>query len=257
MAAVVGFAARNGILAALLAQHGAVGSPSSLDGRSGFLKAFTGSMEPAEAIERAFGPRRDHTFNILDVDFKPYPTCAWVIPAVDTVRQIRRGESVDPARVEKVLVYVNPYEANYPGNSYQGPFPSVESATMSVPYTAALALLDGHVTLRGLRRYGDDSIERLAQKVQVIASDDYPQMTCRVEIHLQDGTVISQSSANPPDHYRYGWDRTRVFLQELLPEMPGMDGSSLDRLAEEIHELDRAPDVRRLLTDILEGRTAG
>ncbi len=250
----VGFAARNGILAALLAQKGAAGSLSSLDGRSGFLQAFTGSREPAGEISRTFVPNGDYSFSILDVDFKPYPTCAWVIPSIDVARQIRRQSSVDPAQVEKVLVYLNPYEAAYPGNSYQGPFPSVESATMSAPYCVALALLDGHVTLRGLMRHGEEAIHHLAQKVQVIPSEERPRMTCRLEVYLHDGSVIHRLSADPPDRYRYGWDRTRNFLEELLPEMPGVDSRVLSRLADQIQRLDRAADVRGLLTGVLGGQ---
>jgi acyl-CoA synthetase (AMP-forming)/AMP-acid ligase II len=65
----VGWAARNGLVAAELAAHGSVTAPHALEGPSGFARAFAGVECDVEALAAKLG--RD--WSIHRVTFKPYP----------------------------------------------------------------------------------------------------------------------------------------------------------------------------------------
>src|SRR3989442_5234201 len=77
-----GHAARNGVLAALLARGGLTASESALDGKQGYAAAFSGTVLPADVFDR-LGQRWEIVTSGIAV--KPYPSCALTHSAIDAL----------------------------------------------------------------------------------------------------------------------------------------------------------------------------
>lgn len=146
-----GFAARNGIEAALLARDGFTSNTDAIDGRWGFFRTFDG-RENGHLRNDAFSG-----FSILKPGTlrKQYPSCGATHQAIDAARRIG---SMHPARSEDIAsVQVGVAPACFaplidwlPTTPLEGKF--------SMPFTVATALLDGEV---GTRHFNDAHLNSL------------------------------------------------------------------------------------------------
>src|SRR5213593_2056419 len=98
-----GHAARNGVLAALLAREGLTASESALDGKQGFLEATGTAPVPAAALATALDGlgQRWHVLE-TGVAVKPYPSCALTHSAIDALLDLRtrHDERAHPPRAD-------------------------------------------------------------------------------------------------------------------------------------------------------------
>src|SRR5215207_987457 len=85
-------AARGGLLAAFLAQHGARASATSLEGTIGFYYAFTGSNEGLEHLPDHLGSR----WEIMDVTLKRYPTSMFNQPPIHVILALTEQHDLQP-----------------------------------------------------------------------------------------------------------------------------------------------------------------
>ncbi len=151
-----GFAARNGLAAAMLAREGFACAARPLEGRRGFLAVYGGANDAAALTE---GLGRD--WELAKVAYKPYP-CGVVLHAlIDACLQLR---TASPAN--RVLVKLHPLaieRADRPEPRDAG------EARLSAQHCAAVALLYGRA---GLEEFGDAAladpqVRRLRAKVAV------------------------------------------------------------------------------------------
>lgn len=179
----VGWAARNGLLAAELAAHGSVAARHAIEGPAGFSAVFAGVKFDADAMSARLGKE----WSIHRVTFKPYPVCAFnqtpVMAALELGKQIR-GRAIRSARVR-----MNPFEAGYAGMSSKGPFSTIGGTLMSIPFCIALTLLKGSPTLQTMATYDDATVNDLMQRMDLIADDSVPRLCCVIEAELGDGTM--------------------------------------------------------------------
>src|SRR4029450_927487 len=85
-----GLAARDGVLAAMLAKSGMTASASALDGAQGFLHAFDSERDDLSTAVADLGSR----WEILDtgISVKLYPSCAGTHPTLDAVLDLIADE---------------------------------------------------------------------------------------------------------------------------------------------------------------------
>ena len=149
----VGYAARNGLTAALLASEGIAGTATALTGRAGFFRAF-GKRDKDYAARLLEGLG---TFYEMErVTYKPYPGGQWhrsVIDAFIALREQAAGDAIESAQVR-----MHPFEAKFLGLDYNGPFHTYAQAFFSIPFCAALAWLHGTVTFAALNRFDDPAV---------------------------------------------------------------------------------------------------
>lgn len=74
----VGWAAHNGVIAAKLSHRGTLGATRAIDGKYGFLNAYSNSPTPAKALE-GLGER----WTVCETALKPYPSCRYTHSAID------------------------------------------------------------------------------------------------------------------------------------------------------------------------------
>ncbi|MEY4645121.1 MAG: hypothetical protein RLZZ596_1952 [Pseudomonadota bacterium] len=198
----VGFAARNGVSAALLAQAGAFGSPSALDGEAG-LFASHGKREAADQV-RLF----EDGAEILAVYHKPVPACNFAQTACQAALAIAKA-GCPTDQIEAITVRVPIAGANYPGCDFTGPFDHVLQAKMSIQYNVVAALMNGDVTEANFDLLRDPMLHRLLGKTRLEVDDEmtraYPsQQGGAVEVNLTGGRRLEKRfadvvNANPHD----------------------------------------------------------
>jgi 2-methylcitrate dehydratase PrpD len=189
----VGNAARNGLLAALLAEKDFAGPAEPLAGKQGYYNALAETPDLA-AITGDLG----QTFAIMATSYKPYP-CGFVMhAALDCVLDWRRANP--DAVVTKVVVTGNPLlgirtDRPHISNSAQ--------SQVSVQHGIAAALVTGKA---GVEQFGDacvndPAVAGLRGKVEVVRDENFSTVSSAVVITTTDGKThkLSQPAARGSD----------------------------------------------------------
>lgn len=132
-----GLAARNGILAAKLAAEDFQGPTTILEGRDGFLRAYSRKSKP-ELVTKNLGK----DFEIMHTSIKPHACCRYMQSPIDGLIELAVKHDIQPAQIERVEVAV--LEAGWslvcePRKRKYAPS-NVVDAQFSMPYGAAATL---------------------------------------------------------------------------------------------------------------------
>ena len=253
-----GLAARNGVLAALLARDGFTASPRAIDGPQGFLVAMqSAGRDLADAID-GLGRRWEIVEGGITV--KLYPSCAATHPTIDTLLDLRREAQIDPPAVEAVEIDVDPVVPTVlihdrPATGLEGKF--------SLHYCAAAALAFGRV---GIDTFAPEAmrapaVERLVPRVTMRADErlgrDVPPLTeARVTLRLADGRTLERSvrgARGYPERPASPAELDAKFLACAGRIVPTESAAgALDFL----RDLDAAPSVRGLAARLAQGAPA-
>lgn len=209
-------AARSGLLAALLAQRGVLGSPQGLEGPNGVARALAGLSETPP--EWAIDPRVEA---ILDSCAKPWATLGDNMAAAAAAKLLH-DDGLDPGAIRRVHVRIWRHYAEYPGTSYRGPFTRTAQALASTVFAVAamLALGDLEYDVPFARRE-DPEIHRLVDLVTVEPHDD-TQYDATVEVELTDGTIrIREAHESPRTLLFHDVETARELLRRRLARIGG------------------------------------
>ncbi|HUF46060.1 MAG TPA: MmgE/PrpD family protein [Aestuariivirgaceae bacterium] len=186
-----GFAARNAIRSLALAEHGAWGSPSVLEGSAGLFAGF--ARTPLQgAIELFPGARAE----VLAVFNKPVPACNFAqSPCQAALAAIARA-GCDSRRIRSVDVHASTAAITYPGCDARGPFTRPLQAKMSIAFGVAAAIARGGGEEGNYALLDDAEITRLIGATSLIVDPDidvaFPQrQAARVTLELDDGSRLS------------------------------------------------------------------
>lgn len=188
-----GYAARNGVLAALLAREGFTANEELLTHKYGFASVFNhGSEIRWDALDR-WGEELE-VLSEFGLALKPYPSCGATHPAIEAAILVRKDLSGDVDEVEDVHVGV-PRLAFEP-LIYQKPETPLEGK-FSMHYVIAAALCDGTVNLGTFtpEKIGDERIGRLLAKVRMEADE-------RVEASSEFAAIVTARTRNGKTHER-------------------------------------------------------
>ncbi len=191
-----GLAARNGVVAALLAQAGMTASRAAIDGPQGFLAAMDSEHASLDAFAADLGTR----WEIVDtgITVKLYPSCAGTHPALDALLDLKRQHGFVADDVEAIDIGVDPIVPTIliydrPSSGLEGKF--------SMPFCAAAAVVDGRVGLDTFdaAHVGHSAIvnlqARVSMRVDSTLNASAPSLTqARVRVRLRDGQVLTASA---------------------------------------------------------------
>ena len=191
-----GAACRAGVNAAKLVQAGFTASDDALEGRFGFMRAFSGGVnyDPDRAAE-SLGSR---CFMVESgIEIKKFPCCGSAHLALDATSQLLRRESFSAEQVDRidVLVDFDPPRSlihSRPTSGLEGKF--------SMQYCLAAEIIDGQI---GLATFTDDQVMRaeaqdLIPRIEMRrhpgfeGQASWTEANHRVEVHLKDGRVIAE-----------------------------------------------------------------
>ena len=165
-----GFAAKGGILSALMAQKGITGAKESMEGGQGIFRLYQrGEYDPAPLTE-GLGQK----FEVANLSFKPYPCCRWTHDSIDVSLKLVREHSLSPEKIERVEIKLSKeaYDLNFIGPlEFKRKPRTVVDAQFSVPYAAATALATKKVDL-------NDFTEEAIKNPQVLRIADSMDLIC-------------------------------------------------------------------------------
>ena len=193
-----GAACRAGVNAAKLVQAGFTASDDALEGRFGFMRAFSGgsNYDP----DRAASSLGSRCFMVESgIEIKKYPCCGSAHLALDATTQLLSRETFAASDVERidVLVDFDPPRSlihSRPTGGLEGKF--------SMQYCLAAEIIDGKI---GLATFTDEQVMRaeaqnLIPRIEMRRHPGFEGQTSwteanhRVEVHLRNGRVITEQA---------------------------------------------------------------
>jgi 2-methylcitrate dehydratase PrpD len=242
---ISGFAARNGVFAALLAQDGFRGPRGALEEEAGFGQAFGDGFDAERALE-GLGER----FEITTTGFKPHAGCRHVHQGVDAALAARRQGPLDPDEIVEVEVATYRHAVDAPFRTTPRP-ETASAAGYSLPVATAVGLVFGGFYPEDIARFQDPRVEALAAKVRLRVDPAiealYPERNgCAVRVRLRDGRVV----AGAVTHAR-GEPENMLTDEEFEEKFRRVSGDVLpadqrERLIQRIWTLEEVEDVREL-----------
>jgi len=210
-----GMANRNGIMAALIAQTGMSGASTAFEGPMGFCQAFANQRENLERIGADLGRK----WEILNVFFKPYATCAFNQSPVTIMMKMIDEHNLRADQVERIHIRMNAYEANYPGIKYTGPFSTFLQTIMSTAFGMAVPLLERKLFFSDLWRFDDRLINELCRVTTVEADDQLLPLNCILTINLKDGRILQDELRITPEYYFYNYEQDVEVIRGIHREI--------------------------------------
>ena len=219
---LAGYAARNGIYAAKLADFGFRGPRGALDGPYGYFHAFGPGFQPA------FLDRIGVSYALASTGFKPHAGCRYVHAGVDAALELRRGGC--PPLDQIVSIEIGSYrEAITPAFRATVTPENSSQAAFSLPTAVCVALVRGAWYREDIAAYDDPDIRRLLSMTRVYLDDEiqssYPAKNgCVVKVTTRDGVVHTgrvDYAKGEPENMLTDSEleaKFRRLVGELLPE---------------------------------------
>lgn len=202
-----GWAAQAGIRAALLAERGARGPSTVLEGRFGIF-ATHGALSETSLAESVAALGRE--WRTPEISFKPYPSCHFMHGTLDATRHALDGVRLLPGDVDAIVAGVAADAVAYvlePLAAKREPRTEYD-AKFSLPFSIAALIIDGGV---GVATYAPDRLRdarllALAAKVRYEVEPLTNAFGGRVHLDLADGRELSGEAVEPdevePDQVR-------------------------------------------------------
>lgn len=236
-----GFAARNGLHVADLISCGITAAPSALHGNNGFYRAFAESgIDYGTRLVKDLGRH----FEFMSVTFKPYPACQWLRGIIRGMAIL--GREARGARPQQIDLTMNPFEADFVGVRYAGPFTSATQTVMSAPFCAALGWTEGTASYAGLRDFTNRAVLDLIPKIRVTSDASRRRYEPRLRVVTENGTVLEWQDTARQDSYRIGWDAAVMMTRQLSAEV-GVSAALADALIEHVGQVESASSVRPVI----------
>ena len=250
-----GWAAHSGMVAALLSRKGFKGPSSILEGRDGFLHAYSNGADPSKVIEGI-----GSGFQILQTSVKTHACCRYMHSPIDAVLKIVKENNLRPEQVKKIKVGVlragahliaEPIESKYKPQS-------IVDAQFSMPFGAAAALLYGRA---GLKEFQPSTIlsrpvREMMRKVECIIDPEldrtFPkQWRATAEILTEDekrySTTVEYPKGDPENPL--SWEEMIERFHELTGQIMKKDQRL--KIVEALEKLDGIKDMRKWSSQLL------
>jgi 2-methylcitrate dehydratase PrpD len=249
-----GHAARNGVLAAMLAREGQTASESALDGRQGYAAAFSGAALDPHAFD-GLGQRWHLTTSGIAV--KPYPSCALTHATIDALVDLRARHAITPETVAAVEVAVNRVVPDV--LQHAAPATALERK-FSMQFCAATALARGHV---GLDDFADgpaappvrELMRRVTMTVDPALPDELEQHAwTRVTVRLADGRVLEVPPRGASGHPDQPLSAEQLRAKFLACAAGVLGREEAEGVAAQVEHLEDIPDIRALTSRLAGGQ---
>ncbi len=251
MALHVGLAARDAVHATLLAQAGLTADPAALEGKYGYFRAFA-NLNPEL-------PALGQPFELLDsgIIFKPYPSGAPTLAAVDAALALRAHPGFDIAAIDRITCLVHPWNAitlrvEEPRNPIQ--------AKVNMRFCVAAALVHGELTYRQFEPAAIDEprLRALMQRIDIEISETLPQsdeFPAEVRITSTDGSIRVERREVPPGGSLRPLSEADIVAKLRSCAESRLAPEAIEQVIRMVREIDRLPDLRALC-ETLEGVAA-
>jgi 2-methylcitrate dehydratase PrpD len=244
----VGLGARNGVLAAKLAQGGYTANAKAIESGFGFYQVLhSGTSIHEQALDEL-----GRSFALLNdgLRIKPYPCGGLTHQVIDAVLEFREKHGLTPENIEAVEVDVvkHTFERivfRVPQTGIQGKF--------CMPYLVARALIDGEV---GLDIFTDSAVRdqnvlKLAERVEMrldpnLKKSDAAGRPCRVTIRLKNGQTLSREVQHAKGGPEYPMTEEELNAKFFECARHAIPAETARRALDQIQILETLNDIRPL-----------
>jgi len=237
-----GNAARNGLLAALLAQKDFTSSNQGIEAKRGFAHVLSTAFKPDE-ITRGLGESWEIALNT----YKPFACGIVIHPIIDACIQLRNEHGLEAGDIEAIEAKVHPLVLELTGK--KTPQVGLEGK-FSVYHSAAAAIIYGAA---GEAEYGDDvvvdpAVTALRDRVTALEDKSMHEDQTRLTIRLKKGKTLEKfiehaiGSLDRPMSDAALEDKFRAFAKGILSDA---ECARLIKLAWDIGGLKDAGEVAR------------
>ena len=251
-----GWAAHAGIIAAELAQYGMTAPRTAIEGKFGYLHAYSGSAKP-ELLVAGDGQK----LAIVHTALKYYP-CNYYIQAVnDAVLELANRDDLPLEAISSIVVHTVQAAMSLvcePIEQKRSPKVMID-AQFSVPFNVALALNTKRVSFLDFtpQNFMAPEIRRVMHlttcRVDPALDAQYPAAwPARVEITLADGRTLSASAQHAKGDPRNPVSQDEVIAKHKSIVAGIVDDQTDDALLNFILEMETKPDFAEL-TRVLKG----
>jgi 2-methylcitrate dehydratase PrpD len=244
-----GWAAQAGIRAARLAQAGATGPATVIEGRFGLAASHTGSTPDADALLEGLGER----WEIANVSIKPFPACHFAHSSTWAAAELAGEHGLGPADIEEIVVRVPAEGAELvliPLADKHEPR-TVYDAKFSLPFTVAHHLIHGHLGLTAFSEQAirDPDVLALARRVRGGPLPDPPsRFAGSARVVTTTGDELDRLLAHAPGSPRNPLDEDWLLAKFRANAELALDAAAAAELAEALRALDEAPSLERAMT---------
>jgi len=246
-------ATQSGVLAALLAQKGYIGTEAIFEGKEGFCQQM-GEGYKEEVLFDGLGKN----FKIKDCSFKAFPTEFLTQSPVTAALKLVKEHDVNWEDIEEVTVHTIHRAVDILADPTKYHPTSKETADHSMPYCVGAALMDKMVTPLQFKeeRIKDPKLIDFIQNIKVIADDDleaeFPKLQPSVvDVKLKSGEVRSHRV-----DYAKGDPRETMSDDDLMDKFYGLTADFLsdDRrkdIRETVYNLEKVATIAELMKKLV------
>lgn len=235
-----GMAAKNGLMAAILASRGFTGRADIFD--TDFLDNIcTRKADTEKMLERLYG-----SYGIHELRFKRYPCGVPTHSGIINCKKILEEHPHTIEDIEKIVFEPYPRAIRLVGNmdpqtGLQGKF--------SISFTAAAQIVFGQVTIETFtdENVKNPQVQYLLKRMELVGSDEFtPSRGGRATIYFKDGTHASNTTyllGHEIDIDEAFGDVTGKYKEIMIPRV---GEERADAIYASLMELDMVPDVRKM-----------
>jgi 2-methylcitrate dehydratase PrpD len=244
-----GWAAQAGVQAALLAEAGASGPATVVEGRFGLLASHAGGTGGAEAICAGLG----ESWELDAVVVKPYPACHFAHSSTWAAAELAEEHGLAPGDVEAIVVRIppegeplvlDPLEAKHaPRTPYDAKF--------SLPFTVAHRLVHGRLEVASFsdEAIRDERVLELARRVsyEPLAERAPSRFAGGARIATRDGRELDRFLAHAPGSSQNPLGEDSVLTKFRANAELALGPEAAAELADALRALDQAPTLERVV----------
>lgn len=245
-----GWAAHSGVIAALLARNNFTGPGTIIEGRFGFLHAYSSKSNPDKIL-----PHWGDPYEVMKTSIKPHACCRYKQGPIDGILKIRRENKLDASAIEEIRLGI--LKAGFalvaePQEQKSNP-KSVVDAQFSMPFGAAVAILYGKAALDEytMENVNSAPVKELMAKVVCVSDPElekeFPKKwPASVTIRTKDGRTYSTRVDYPkgdPEN-ALTWDELINKFCSLIS--PIFSEARQTRIIDSVRSVEQLTDVNEL-----------
>lgn len=162
-----GWGAHGGLIAAFLARDGFSGPATVIEGKFGFLKAYSPASEPAKIFAGWCDP-----YQVMQTSIKPYACCRYKQGPIDCILKLVRENGLSAENIEKVTVSILKagFDLVAAPRELKARPKTVVDAQFSMPFGGAVAILKGNAFLDEycLENIESSEVQQLMQRFECV-----------------------------------------------------------------------------------------
>ena len=257
-----GFSGQAAVMAAELARRGVIGCKEVIEGRYGLFRNYVRTETPHwDALLAGLGT----DFPLLKTHgFKVWPACAYTRPTNTAMLELRQQYDLKPDDIEAITIIGGTGGTRLlcePLESKRRPQVSID-AKYSIPFTTAVMMVKGNVTLRDYTDEGlrDPAVLAMADRVSYRESAESGQARgsssgasigkTAVEIRTRDGRVLLRQPDGVPGDPQHpvDWHLLETKFRDCVSfSRTPVRSKNIDAAIERIRNLEQLADVSEVI----------